>query len=55
MKKLLALTLTMAMLFTMTAMAEEIKTNSHDVTATYKEGTDGGDEHHRHARNYSRH
>ena len=42
MKKLLALTLTMAMLFTMTAMAEEIKTDSHDVTATYKEGVNGG-------------
>lgn len=46
MKKLLALTLTMAMLFTMTAIAEDtIKLNgetSKDVTATYKEGTDGG-------------
>ena len=46
MKKLLALTLTMAMLFTMTATAEDtIEFNgetSKDVTATYKEGTDGG-------------
>ena len=42
MKKLLALTLTMAMLFTMTAMAEEIKTDSHDVTATYIDNSGNG-------------